>query len=99
MFVVESRFTIANDLVFEVKEAFRNRPRLIERVPGFIRLDVTSPIEQPEQICLTTFWEDELSFRRWHQSPGFREAHGAIPKGLKLVPEQTRISFSEFITA
>lgn len=99
MFVAESRFTVANDLLGEVKEAFRNRPRLIEQVPGFIRLDVTSPIEQPEQICLTTFWEDELSFRRWHQSPDFRMAHGAIPKGLKLVPEQTKMSFYEFITS
>ena len=44
-----------NGMEEQVKEAFRNRPKLVENFAGFIRLEVLSPAEHPAQIWLLTW--------------------------------------------
>jgi heme-degrading monooxygenase HmoA len=92
-FVVISQFTVANDKIAEVKEAFRNRPRQVDRVDGFLRLEAISPVDNPDQIWLITFWRDEACFQNWHQSHRYSEAHQGIPKDLKLVPNSVEIRY------
>ena len=99
MFVAHSRFTVANQMIEEVKQAFRDRPRLVEQVPGFVRLDVISPLENPAEIWLITYWDDEESFTKWRRSHRFRESHTGIPKGLKLVPKSVRLHRFEHVSA
>lgn len=97
MFVVISRFSIANDMIAEVITAFQNRPHRVDGAPGFIRMEVMSPIDRPEEIWLKTYWQDETSYSRWHASHAYHESHAGIPKGLKLVPGSTSIrSFNIF---
>jgi heme oxygenase (mycobilin-producing) len=91
MFVAMSRFTVSNDMAAEVKEAFRNRPHLVDQAPGFKRLDVISPLDNPDEIWLITYWRDEPSFTNWHRSHQFREAHKWIPKGLRLAPKSVKL--------
>ncbi|MEJ6020891.1 antibiotic biosynthesis monooxygenase family protein [Ramlibacter sp. PS4R-6] len=86
-----SRFTIANGMQREVKEAFRQRPHLVDGAPGFVRMEVLSPLEQPEEIWLLTFWTDRASFENWHHSHLYRDSHRGIPRGLKLVPGRTEL--------
>ena len=45
MFVALSRFTIANDTVDDVRDAFRHRPHLADAAPGFLGMDVMSPLD------------------------------------------------------
>ncbi len=59
MFVVLSRFTVGNDMTADVKKAFQNRPHLVDNEPGFKKLDVISPQENPDEIWLVTYWQDE----------------------------------------
>jgi heme oxygenase (mycobilin-producing) len=96
-FVALSQFTIANDMVNEVRQAFLNRPHLVDSASGFLRMEVISPVEAPDEIWLLTYWTDEASFRDWHHSHQYRESHGQIPKGLKLVPKSARLRFFEQI--
>ena len=97
MFVVQSRFTIANGMITEVREAFKNRPHLVDTAPGFKRMEVLSPTDKPEEIWLITYWTDEPSFKAWHHGHTYHDAHQGIPKGLKLVPKSTEIrSFELF---
>lgn len=91
MIVVISRFTIANDKTAEVREAFRQRPHQVDSVPGFIRMEVMSPTDKPEEIWLVTHWQDQPSFDTWHGSHAYHDAHQGIPKGLRLVPKSTEI--------
>ncbi len=98
-FVAMSRFRIANGMAAAVHEAFRNRPHLADEAPGFIRMDVISTKECPEEIRLITFWTDEESYRVWHRSHAYHESHAGIPKGLKLVPGSVAIEFFEHITS
>lgn len=99
MFVALSRFTIANGMTKDVKDAFAVRPHLVEFVVGFVRLDVISPHDAPDEIWLLTYWTDEESFHTWHRSHLRREAHAGIPKGLKLVPKRTEIRYFEHVTS
>lgn len=99
MFVALSRFTIANEMAGEVKEAFVNRPGLVEAAPGFVRLDVISPVDDPQEVWLLTYWEDEASFRAWHHSHLYRDSHSGIPKGLKLVPRSASLRYFEHVSS
>jgi heme-degrading monooxygenase HmoA len=83
----------------EVKEAFVNRPHLVDSAPGFVRMEVISPVDSPREIWLLTFWTDEESFRIWHRSHAYRDAHKGIPKGLKLVPKSAELRFFEHVSS
>ena len=98
-FVAMSRFTIANDMTAAVKRAFVERPHLVDDAPGFVRMDVISPLDTPNEIWLITYWTDEASYRTWHRSHTYHESHSHIPKGLKLVPGSTEIRCFEHVAA
>ena len=93
MFVALSRFSVANGMAAAIHEAFRQRPHLAEQAPGFLRMDVISPRDRPEDIWLQTYWTDAESYRHWHRSHQYHESNRSIPKGLKLVPGSVSIEF------
>ena len=99
MFLAISQFVVANSQIELVKEAFRNRPHLVESAPGFVGMHVVSPREEPSAIWLMTFWADEQNYRAWHRSHAYHMSHAGIPKGLKLVPGRTRIMFFDHVTS
>jgi len=98
-FVALSKFVVANGLTAEVKRAFNERPHLVDDAPGFVRMDVLSPADNPDEIWLVTFWHDEESFRTWHHSHEYHESHRGIPKGLKLVPKSAQIRYFEYVSS
>ncbi|MEO7789460.1 MAG: antibiotic biosynthesis monooxygenase [Vicinamibacterales bacterium] len=98
-FVALSKFVVANDMTAAVKAAFRDRPHLVDRAPGFLRMEVLSPSERSEEIWLMTFWTDEASFRAWHHSHAYHESHHGIPKGLKLVPGETEVRTFQLVAS
>ena len=97
MFIAISQFTIANDKTDEVKQAFRNRPHLVDDTAGFLRMEVISSRELPCEIWLMTYWESENAFSTWHHSHLYRESHKGIPKGLRLVPKSARLRFFDSV--
>jgi heme-degrading monooxygenase HmoA len=99
MFVALSKFIIANDKTDAVKTAFQNRPHLVEQATGFLRMDVLSPVDNPNEIWLITYWQDENSYQLWHRSHAYKESHQSIPQGLKLVPKTNEIRFFEYISS
>lgn len=99
MHVVISRFRVANDKRDEVRAAFENRPGLVESAPGFVRLDVIQPADDPDQFWLYTVWRDEASFHDWHRGHAYKASHQAIPGGLRLDPEATEIRHFEHVTS
>ena len=96
-FVGMSKFVIANGMIAKVKAAFRNRPHLVDDAPGYLCIEVISPLERTEKIWLITFWADETSFRTWYHSHLYHESHRGIPTGLKLVPGETKITRFEHV--
>jgi heme-degrading monooxygenase HmoA len=98
-FVALSKFTVANGMTAAVKRAFAERPHLVDDAPGFVRMDVLSPADCPEEIWLVTFWRDEESFRVWHHSHEYHESHRSIPKGLKLVPKSAQLRYFDYVSS
>jgi len=81
---VISRFRVRNGLEEEVRRAFLNRPRLVERTPGFCGMNVLTDATDPSVFLLLTRWTDADSFRAWHRSEEHHHSHELIPRGLKL---------------
>ncbi|MCU0965479.1 MAG: antibiotic biosynthesis monooxygenase [Burkholderiaceae bacterium] len=90
-FVAFSRFVIANGMEAEVKAAFRERPHLVDRAAGFVRMEVLCPLDRPQEIWLLTHWRHANDYRAWHRGHAYRDSHRGIPKGLKLVGRETSI--------
>jgi heme-degrading monooxygenase HmoA len=95
MIVALSRFTIANDMVEQVRTAFCQRPHLVDAASGFLGMEVMSPFDKRAEIWLVTRWVDEPSYRSWHRGHEYHEAHKGIPKGLKLVPGSAEVQLFE----
>lgn len=98
-YAVLSQFVVANGTTQQVKSAFANRPHLVDSAPGFLRLEVLSPHDNPDEIWLITYWTDEAHYMAWHRSHLYHESHKGIPKGLKLVPKSTKIRSFEHVAS
>jgi heme-degrading monooxygenase HmoA len=96
MFVAISRFTVANDMSAEVKDAFLHRPHLVDNSPGFIRMEVLNAQDKSNEFWLLTYWADEETFQDWHRNHR-HESHASIPKGLKLVPGSAEVRYFEHV--
>src|SRR5581483_2650181 len=68
VFVVLSKFVVANAMASDIAAAFRSRPHLVDSAPGFVRLDVISPEENPDEFWLITYWTSRSHFEAWHKS-------------------------------
>ena len=99
MFIALSRFIVANDTIEQVKDAFVARPHLVDSAPGFLRMEVLSPQDNPDEIWLLTYWTEEAHYRTWHRSHEYHESHKGIPKGLKLVPKSAEIRFFDHVAS
>ena len=95
MIIALSRFTIANNMDAEVRAAFRQRPHLVDDAPGFLGMEVMSPVDTPAEIWLVTRWQDAQCYHDWHRGHRYHASHEGIPKGLKLVPGSTEIRLLE----
>ena len=95
MVTVISRFRVRNGLEEEVRRAFVNRPRLVERSEGFLGLEVFTDSRDASIFFLATRWTTESAFRQWHASDAHHASHRGIPKGLKLDAALTQVVVME----
>lgn len=98
MIAIISKFEIENGLEAQVKEAFKNRPGFVENAKGFVKLDVLSPIHNPAEIQLITYWKSISDFKNWHRNH-LKESHKDIPKGLKLVSKSWELTEFEHVSS
>lgn len=97
-FTAISKFEVRNKMEDDVRNAFKNRPGLVEKADGFVGLDVLSPQNKPAEFWLITHWKNEESFHHWHKNHR-SESHQLIPKGLKLVKRSFSLDFFDHITS
>ncbi|MDZ7755429.1 antibiotic biosynthesis monooxygenase [Rhodohalobacter sp.] len=97
-FTAISKFEVRNNMEEDVKEAFKNRPKLVDSAEGFIGLNVLRPKENPAEFWLITHWETEDHFHDWHKNHK-SASHQGIPKGLKLVKRSFKLRYFENVTS
>jgi signal transduction histidine kinase/heme-degrading monooxygenase HmoA len=91
MILAVSRFRVANNREGAVREAFLERPHLVDTAPGFLGMEVFNDSSDSTIFCLITRWTDQKSFHAWHRGEAHRASHQGIPKGLKLDPAYTKV--------
>jgi heme oxygenase (mycobilin-producing) len=79
MLVVSNRIQVSQGFEKEFEDRFAGRAGLVDKMPGFIRLEILRPIKSDYYIVLT-HWKDEASFRGWTESKEFQEAHSHRPR-------------------
>lgn len=97
-FLALSKFRVANGLTAEVRDAFVRRPHQVDNAAGFLRMEVISPVDDPDEFWLLTYWTSEENFKSWHGSHMYRDSHSGIPRGLKLDPKATQLRFFRTIS-
>ena len=91
MILAISRFRAANGMEEEVRAAFADRPRRVERAVGYLGMEVFTAVDDPAVFHLVTRWTDAASYEAWHGSEEHQASHGFLPEGLKVVGEETEI--------
>ena len=56
------------------EQLFATRAHAIDRMPGFLNMEVLKPNEQGEYL-IVSHWESEEQFKKWTSSPEFLEGH------------------------
>lgn len=79
MIVVSNRIPVAKGHEREFEARFEGRAGLVEKMPGFIRLEVLKPIKSEYYVVLT-YWESPEAFQAWTESKEFAEAHKMRPR-------------------
>lgn len=75
MFVVMNRFPVNPAYADKFETRIRNRPRQVERQPGFIRVQLLRPGGPEEPYVVLTFWESKADFEAWVKADAFTEKH------------------------
>jgi heme-degrading monooxygenase HmoA len=76
-----------------VRQAFADRPHLVDGAPGFLGMEVFRGSDDPSIFLLSTRWSDIESFQVWHKSEAHNLSHRGIPNGLRLDPAHTQLTF------
>ncbi|PKV75243.1 antibiotic biosynthesis monooxygenase [Pontibacter ramchanderi] len=97
MYIAMSQFEVANGMAADVKEAFVNRPHMVDHEKGFLGMKVFTPQENENEFWVMTTWTDEVSYKEWYKQH-MKESHQGIPKGLKLVPGSLKVRFFDMVS-
>jgi len=79
MIVAVNRIFVKKEYQNDFEERFRGRKRLIEKQPGFIKIEILKPIGG-EDYLIMSYWERREDFEAWVNSEDFKRAHsGEVP--------------------
>jgi len=95
MIIAMSRFRVQNHREQDVRQAFLDRPRLVDDQAGFLGLEVFQDPADLAVFYLVTRWSDPLSFHSWHSSHAHHASHAFMPKGLQLDSAFTELRILE----
>ena len=81
MVIVMNRIPVAEGREADFERTFTERDRAVDRMPGFIDLQVLRPAEGRTYVVLTR-WQSQEAFKAWTSSEAFIAAHRKQTPGL-----------------
>jgi heme-degrading monooxygenase HmoA len=81
MIVVMNRITVAEGREKDFEQTFSVRDRAVDRMPGFLDMEVLCPPEGSTYIVMSR-WKSREDFDRWTQSEVFLAAHKKQSPGV-----------------
>jgi heme oxygenase (mycobilin-producing) len=70
------------------EELFATRAKAIDRMPGFINMEVLKPQANGDNYLIVSHWDSEDSFKTWTKSPEFIEGHKRGFEDIKTAKEK-----------
>jgi heme-degrading monooxygenase HmoA len=81
MYVIANRIPVAEGWQEAFEERFRNRAGQIDKMKGFVRMEVMRPDGPDMPYIVQTVWESKADFEAWVGSDDFRASHAnPMPK-------------------
>ncbi len=78
-FVVSSEVTIPPESAEILERSFRERLHLVEKAPGFQRLETWRDVTRAGVFQMVSWWDNADSFRQYMRSEEHRISHARIP--------------------
>ena len=69
------------------EELFGSRAHAIDRMPGFVNMQVLRPNHEGEYL-IVSHWDSEEAFKNWTSSPEFLEGHKRGFEDIRRAREQ-----------
>lgn len=69
---------------------FQSRAHAIDRMPGFLGMQVLKPSQPDGPYLIVSFWSDETAFKSWVGSPEFLEGHTRGFEDVRRAKEEGR---------
>lgn len=88
MFVAINYIECREDYRDRFEELFRSRAGAIDKMPGFVRMQVLRPIKGDTPYLVVSEWDSEKSFQDWTKSPAFEDGHFRGFADLKAAKER-----------
>ena len=82
-YVSLSRLRVPPERSDELVAAFRNRVGLVDRVDGFVDLEVWRSDRDPAELIMVSKWRDRASFREYMRSEAHKLSHARISHDLE----------------
>jgi len=70
------------------EELFKSRIKAIDKMPGFIFMNVLKPVNGEGNYLIVSYWKNEDSFKDWTKSSNFIEGHKRGFEDIKLAKEK-----------
>jgi heme-degrading monooxygenase HmoA len=81
MVIVMNRIPVAEGREQDFEKTFTERDRAVDKMPGFIDMQVLRPSEGRTYVVLTR-WQSHEAFKAWTSSEAFIAAHRKQTPGL-----------------
>ncbi len=75
MFVAINYITCTDAYRERFETLFATRAKAIDRMPGFINMQVLRPIDDKGDYLIISHWDSEEQFKTWTKSEEFVEGH------------------------
>lgn len=87
-FVAINYINCNDSYVSRFEELFKTRAHAIDRMKGFLGMQVLKPKTDGEPYLVVSQWESEECFKDWTDSEEFREGHKRAFADLKAAKER-----------
>ncbi|MFZ1808817.1 MAG: antibiotic biosynthesis monooxygenase [Cyclobacteriaceae bacterium] len=87
-FVAINYIQCDNGYAHRFEELFATRAHAIDRLPGFIDMQVLRPSDLKDEYLIVSHWKSEADFKAWTKSPEFIEGHKRGFEDLRLAKER-----------
>lgn len=72
------------------EELFKSRIKAIDKMPGFIFMNVLKPVNNQGDYLIVSYWNNEDAFKDWTKSANFIEGHKRGFEDIKLAKENNQ---------